>query len=101
MEWIKVLDDSLSLSEGSVMEVFAGARNLALSKVNGVICAIDGKCPHEGGPLGKGEIENGHVTCPWHGYAFQPCTGKDAFNPAKGVEVFPVEGREDGVYVGI
>ncbi len=101
MEWIKVLDDPSSLSEGSVMEVFAGGRNLALSKVNGVICAIDGVCSHEGGPLGKGEIENGHVTCPWHGYEFQPCTGKDAFNPAKGVMAFPVEEREDGVYVGV
>ncbi|MCW8796380.1 MAG: Rieske (2Fe-2S) protein [Chlorobium sp.] len=101
MEWIKVLDDPSMLSEGSVKEVFAGGRSIALSKVNGVICAIDGTCPHEGGPLGKGDIENGHVTCPWHGWEFDPCTGEDAYNPARGVESFPVEERDDGVYVGV
>jgi len=38
---------------------------------------------------------------PLHGWEFDPCTGKDAYNPARGVESFPVEEREDGVYVGI
>ena len=66
-----------------------------------VICVLDGTCPHEGGPLGKGDIENGHVTCPWHGLEFDPCSGKDAYNPSRGVESFSVEEREDGVYVGI
>ena len=101
MNWYKVLDDASQIAEGQVMEANAGGRTIALSRVNGVICALDGTCPHEGGPLGKGDIENGHVTCPWHGWEFDPCTGKDAYNPARGVESFPVEEREDGVYVAV
>ena len=81
MEWHKVLDDASRIGEGQVMEANAGGRTIALSKVNGVICALDGTCPHEGGPLGKGDIENGHVTCPWHGWEFDPCTGQDATTP--------------------
>lgn len=100
MNWYKVLDSAGALDEGSVTEVRAGGRSLALSKVNGDICAIGGVCPHEGGPLGRGKIEKGHVCCPWHGWEFDPCSGKDAYNPARGVESFPVEEREDGVYVG-
>ncbi len=101
MEWIKVLDDAGTLAEGSVMEVNAGVLPLALSKVNGTICAIGGVCPHEGGPLGKGSIENGRVVCPWHGMAFDSCSGKNAYKPESGVDSFAVEVRDDGVYVAV
>ncbi len=101
MEWIKVLDDPSELSEGSVAEVSAGDRTLALSKVDGTICALEGRCAHDGGPLGRGSIENGHVCCPWHGWEFEPCSGEYRYNPEKKVRSFAVEVRDDGVYVGI
>jgi nitrite reductase (NADH) small subunit len=36
---------------------------------------LDGVCPHEGGPLGEGIVEDGKVVCPWHGYPFDVHTG--------------------------
>jgi nitrite reductase/ring-hydroxylating ferredoxin subunit len=49
------------------------------------IVEIDGRpvmhsavCPHLGGPLDSGAIEDGLVSCPWHGYRFDLCTGKSA-----------------------
>lgn len=101
MEWIKVLDDPEALAEGSVTEISAGGRTLALSKVDGTICALDGVCAHDGGPLGRGTIENGRVRCPWHGWEFDPCSGEYRYNPEKKVRSFAVEVRDDGVYVGI
>ncbi|MCP4250318.1 MAG: Rieske 2Fe-2S domain-containing protein, partial [bacterium] len=59
----------------------------------------DNRCPHQGGPLGEGSIENGLLRCPWHGWDYDPLTGK-APGFDDGVETFPVEEREDGVYVG-
>ena len=32
----------------------------------------DNRCPHQGGPLGEGSIENGLLRCPWHGYDYDP-----------------------------
>ena len=32
--------------------------------------ALDGVCPHQGGPLGKGCLMGRIVTCPWHGWQF-------------------------------
>ncbi|MCW8798317.1 MAG: Rieske (2Fe-2S) protein [Prosthecochloris sp.] len=101
MGWIKVLDSARTLHESGVMEVNAGGKTIALVNVNGKICALDGICPHEGGPLAKGSIENGYLVCPWHGWEFDPLTGKDRYNPARGVSSFPVEVRGDEVYVEI
>lgn len=35
-------------------------------------------CPHLGGPLDRAPIEDGCITCPWHGYRFDLRTGKSA-----------------------
>lgn len=58
--------------------VVAGPEGLeiALFKINGEIFALDNRCPHMGGPLGEGEIEDCTLTCPWHGWQFDPKTGK-------------------------
>lgn len=54
-----------------------------------------------GGPLGKGTIENGKLICPWHGWGFNPFTGEDPDGAHAPVATFPVEEREDGVYVKV
>lgn len=100
MNWIKVLDNRYDLAEGRVITVNAGTKQIALSHFEGKICALDNHCPHQGGPLGEGSIENGILRCPWHGWDYHPCTGK-APGFDDGVEPYPVEEREDGIYVGI
>jgi len=65
----------------------------------GKYAALDNKCPHQGGPLGEGSIENGLLRCPWHGWDYDPLTGK-APGFDDGVETYPVEVRDDGIYVG-
>lgn len=98
--WYKVLDSKNDLPEGRIKTVSAGTRQIALSHFEGRICALDNHCPHQGGPLGEGTIENGILRCPWHGWDYHPCTGK-APGFDDGVEPFPVEEREDGVFVAI
>ncbi|NJK42388.1 MAG: Rieske 2Fe-2S domain-containing protein [Aquincola sp.] len=39
------------------------------------IYALSNVCRHQGGPLGEGRIVDGCVTCPWHGYQYDPATG--------------------------
>lgn len=98
--WHKVLDDKNELAAGSVMTVTAGHKTICLSHFEGKICALDNKCPHQGGPLGEGSIENGLLRCPWHGWDYHPCTGKVP-GYDDGVEVYSVEERQDGIYVGL
>src|SRR5208337_4040644 len=47
---------------------------LAAALIVGV-SAISNVCQHQNGPLGEGRIIDGCVTCPWHGYQYQPESG--------------------------
>jgi len=60
---------------GEVAEFTVQGRAVCVANVDGAIAVLDGVCPHEGGPLGEGLIEEGRVVCPWHGYSFDARTG--------------------------
>ena len=100
LTFFKVLNNRSELAENRVIVITAGKKQIALSHFEGKICALDNHCPHQGGPLGEGSIENGILRCPWHGWDYHPCTGK-APGFDDGVDPYPVEEREDGIYVGI
>jgi nitrite reductase (NADH) small subunit len=61
---------------GTAIERVAGDRVVAVFNVEGTIFALDGVCPHQGGPLGKGQLSGCIVTCPWHGWQFDVRNGK-------------------------
>ncbi len=98
--WYKVLEDTAELPEGRITTVIAGTKQIALSHFEGKFCALDNHCPHQGGPLGEGSIENGILRCPWHGWDYHPCTGK-APGFDDGVEPYQVKEEAGNVYVGI
>jgi pyruvate oxidase len=97
--WHKVLGKD-ELPEGRVKTAACAHRTLCMTRHQGRYGALDNACPHQGGPLGEGSIENGLLRCPWHGWDFDPITGK-APGHDDGVASFAVEEREDGVYVGL
>ena len=104
--WHKVADLD-ELADGRVKTATAGTVSLALVHLQGQYVAMDNKCPHQGGPLGEGTIERMSdgtclLRCPWHGWDFDPLTGKPpGGHEDKGQELFPVETREDGIYAGV
>ncbi|MEM8988292.1 MAG: thiamine pyrophosphate-dependent enzyme [Pseudomonadota bacterium] len=106
LEWRRVLDKD-ALPDGRVTTVTAGVKTLALVNFSGSYAAMDNRCPHQGGPLGEGSIEKGEggqcwLRCPWHGWDFDPLTGKPpGGHEDTGQEMFPVEARDDGIYVGV
>ena len=105
-DWHKVVRPD-ELDEGRVMTVTAGTKSMALVHFEGQYAAMDNHCPHQGGPLGEGSIETGiegkcWLRCPWHGWDFDPLTGKPpGGHEDSGQEMFPVEVRDDGIYVGL
>lgn len=99
--WHKVLENLKDLPEGRVMTVTAGHTGIALTHFEGKISALSNKCPHQGGPLGEGSIENGMLRCPWHGWDYHPCTGKSPGGYGDGIPTYEVDVRGDGLFIGI
>ena len=88
------------LADGSMKLVQAGSLPVLLTRVGGKYGAMDPKCPHQGGPLDEGGMEDGAVACPWHGHRFDALTGKGVGRETE-VPVHDCEVREDGVYVTV
>jgi len=86
-EYVRILAQSELPQAGMVRDVTVAGRSLCVANVNGAICVLDGTCPHEGGPLGEGTIENGRVVCPWHSYAFDVHTGEAQDDPSVKAEI--------------
>src|SRR5438046_1080714 len=85
--------------EGRVRSVTVGGRTVALARCGGALGALENRCPHQGGPLGEGSIEKGWLRCPWHGYDYDPLTGRPPGGITDPPAAFEVEERADGVYV--
>lgn len=88
------------VAEGCGKRVEAHGRAIALFKDHGALYAIDDICPHRGGPLHQGDVENGAAICPLHGWAFDLKTGAMRGNPRVTLPVYEVELRGDEVFVG-
>ncbi len=84
------------LPPGGSKEVVHDGRIYALFNVEGEIRAIDGLCPHQGGPLAEGTLDGPIVTCPWHGWQFDVRTGATPVSSRVRQDVFEVkvEGRD-------
>jgi thiamine pyrophosphate-dependent acetolactate synthase large subunit-like protein/nitrite reductase/ring-hydroxylating ferredoxin subunit len=106
LEW-HLVAASDELPGGRVKTVTAGTRSMALTNIDGEFYAMDNRCPHQGGPLGEGSIESGSdgqcwLRCPWHGWDFDPKTGRPpGGHEDSGQQLFPVEVRDGDVYVGL
>ena len=99
-KWVKVLESSDELAEGRVMTVTAENKDYCLAHYEDKFCALDNKCPHQGGPLGEGSIENGLLRCPWHGWDYEPCSGKVP-GYDDGVETFETKVENGAVFIKV
>jgi nitrite reductase (NADH) small subunit len=87
------------VTPGSAREFTAGERVIALFNVDGTLYALDGICPHAGGPLGEGSLQGSVVTCPWHGWQFDVTTARNCLNPRIEHASFAVKVEGNDVYV--
>ncbi|MEC4675019.1 MAG: Rieske 2Fe-2S domain-containing protein, partial [Nitrospirota bacterium] len=63
------------IPENRAKIVCASGERIAVFRYDGKVSAISNACQHQNGPLGEGQIIDGLVTCPWHGYQYDPASG--------------------------
>ena len=79
------------LAPNSAMEVMVGPQPYAICNVEGTVTALNGICPHLGGPLGQGQIYDGRIVCPYHLWEFDCRTGVNSVDRARRVATFEVQ----------
>ena len=78
----------------------AGER-VAIFRYDGKISAVSNVCQHQNGPLGEGRIIDGCITCPWHGFQYQPDNGRAPAPFEDRIPTFDVRLEGDRVLVGV
>ena len=86
-----------AIDAGRVTTVVAGGRAVCLvHHDDGSWSALDNRCPHQGGPLGDGQLEDGFVICPWHAYQYDPTTGTPPPGFRDAAVPYPLRNASDG-----
>ena len=82
--------------------VKVGEIDVAIARHEDEFFALQDLCSHAAVPLSEGEVEDCTVECWLHGSRFDLRSGKPSGLPAtEPVATFPVEVRDDGVYVDV
>lgn len=96
----------------STNELPASENRIAVADINGKkICVAEYQeqwygfaytCPHASGIMADGYIDAlGNIVCPVHRFKFSLRNGRNTSGEGYYLKTFPVELREDGVYVGL
>jgi nitrite reductase (NADH) small subunit len=97
-EFVKVARVS-DVPTGSGISIEAAGKTIALFNCGGTFLAIDDTCPHQGGPLGEGELAGTVVTCPWHEWHFDVRTGVNTDDATCKVASYSVKVEGDDVLI--
>lgn len=96
------LAQEAEIKEGELLTRNTPLGRVALTKINGKICAFENTCTHDGGSLDGGRMEGKEIICPRHGARFDMETGEATRMPAtESIEVYPVEVKDGQVMVNL
>jgi nitrite reductase (NADH) small subunit len=99
-QFVKVASTA-ELQPGSAMTVAVNGVEIALYNVAGKVYATDNTCLHQGGPLGEGMLNGEVITCPWHMWEYNVCTGEKIGDGSVKVSTYPVEIDGSDIKVGV
>ena len=103
--WLKLFDSLIAannqIAVGRVTTVQVGKKKICIAHTTEGFFAVNDKCPHNGASLGNGYCtDEGSVVCPVHRYHFDLKTGRAKSGGGDFVQTYPIEAREDGVFIG-
>jgi len=64
------------IPEGSVRSAIIGGEKVLLSRNGAGVTCFQNACAHLGFPIHDGEVENGIITCPHHGFQYDLSSGE-------------------------
>lgn len=87
---------------GTVRTFYVEDREVVVANVDGELYALAGRCPHQGGPLGRGTLTGDTLTCPWHLWSFDVRSGRARWPEGVWrVACYPLEVADGEIRVGL
>lgn len=87
------------IAHNAAKSFVVNGKEIAVYNLAGSFYATQQACLHRQGPLSEGDISNGAVTCPWHGWRYDIPTGENLFNCAQKLATYPVRVENGDVQV--
>jgi len=87
------------IEEDRAKVVLLAGENIAVFKYDNKLSAVHNGCKHQNGPLGEGKIVDGCITCPWHGYQYEPQNGCAPAPFTEKIKTYEVKVVDGVVYV--
>jgi 3-phenylpropionate/trans-cinnamate dioxygenase ferredoxin subunit len=87
------------LPPGSSMSIKVNGVDIAIFNFDNTLYAIDALCPHKGGLLSQGQVENCEIICPKHGWKFSLRTGCETTRPPNFVSTFEVRIGDEEIFI--
>ncbi|NLR91012.1 Rieske 2Fe-2S domain-containing protein [Flammeovirga agarivorans] len=94
--YICLIDD---IDENCAKVVQLGNERIAIFKYDNKVSAVSNVCKHQNGPLGEGKIIDGCITCPWHGYQYNPENGQSPPPFTETINTYDVKLKGKEVFV--
>ena len=104
LTWHKIAEhlNEIAFAPNNIAITEIDNKKICIGRANDAAFAFAYKCPHAGGILADGYIDAlGNVVCPLHRYKYDMKTGRNVSGEGYYLKHWPVEIREDGVYVGM
>jgi nitrite reductase/ring-hydroxylating ferredoxin subunit len=91
--------DITEIDNNKAKMVIVDNERIAIFKYDGKLSAVHNVCKHQNGPLGEGKIVDGCITCPWHGYQYNPEDGRSPAPFTEKVCTYQLKLKNNLVYV--
>ena len=98
--FVKVASTS-DLKPGTAMTVSVNGVDIAIYNVGGKVYATSNTCLHQGGPLVEGILEGEVISCPWHMWEYNVCTGEKVGQSSIKLSTYSVEVDGSDIKVGV
>ncbi|MEM6279694.1 MAG: Rieske 2Fe-2S domain-containing protein [Verrucomicrobiota bacterium] len=98
----QALASSEELREGRGQPFELEGHRIALVRHEGIVYAVEDRCPHADASLAFGPVENGCIACPWHYAEFSLSTGEALSGPTpRGIRTYAVREEAGKVFVSL
>ncbi len=106
MKWYKIFETEVEAKSAIGLMKSRGIsldnQDIVIFRTTSGFWALENKCPHQQLPLkGSNYIGNDKIECPFHFLSINLKTGVTGNSTYKPVKTFPIQIRNDGVFVEV